>query len=464
MAAPAPVRIDADGVIVDGRRSKAGRHRGRADETVRNDRRPHSLMKNRGRPKKGGAGGKYSWGRAGIDDLYEADYAIDEGDPNYEVEENEEKFVLVSRYDTESHKASRVGVPLSSGGGRMGLAAAGAGGAGASGGGVAVGSRINLSQFKKRIIPVIAEYFDSEDANEVARAVSDLHAAFFHYEVVKRAITMSMDRKDRERELVSRLISALYPKVMPMPQIAKAFERLFELADDLELDNPEAKKHIAQFLGRAVVDDVLPPSFLSDPLMEDMGGEIVHEARSLLSMRHGSARLERVWGPSAGETSDLKTAVRMLVQEYFLSNDAAEAGRCIRELNVPHFHHEVVKRAIVVAMDRDHATQTHASYLLKFLHNQGILSQHQIAIGFQRVKAELADIALDQPHAAELFEEFVANAKSSDCLAADWTGVVSEDTEAAGEAGAEAEATAEAEAAAEVAAVEAEAAEAAAES
>ena len=61
----------------------------------------------------------------------------------------------------------------------------------------------------------------------------------------------------------------------------------------------------------------------------------------LLSIRHGSARLEKVWGPSAGETSELKRAVRMLVKEYFLSNDAAEAARCVRELNVPHFHHEV---------------------------------------------------------------------------------------------------------------------------
>jgi len=48
-------------------------------EEGRNDRRPHSNMKNRGRPKKGGGGGKGTWGKPGMDDLYEADVAFDEG-------------------------------------------------------------------------------------------------------------------------------------------------------------------------------------------------------------------------------------------------------------------------------------------------------------------------------------------------------------------------------------------------
>jgi len=30
------------------------------------------------------------------------------------------------------------------------------------------------------------------------------------------------------------------------------------------------------------------------------------------------------------------------VQEYLISDDHAEATRCLRELEVPHFHHELV--------------------------------------------------------------------------------------------------------------------------
>lgn len=83
-----------------------------------------------------------------------------------------EPYVLVSRYDRESSKASRVGVPLSSAG-RLGYDTSVVGspprdysGAAAPPEGV---ERQTLSSFKKRIIPVIAEYFDSGDIEEVSR-------------------------------------------------------------------------------------------------------------------------------------------------------------------------------------------------------------------------------------------------------------------------------------------------------
>lgn len=34
--------------------------------------------------------------------------------------------------------------------------------------------------------------------------------------------------------------------------------------------------------------------------------------------------------------------VNLLLKEYVLSGDTAEAERCLRELEVPHFHHEFV--------------------------------------------------------------------------------------------------------------------------
>jgi general secretion pathway protein F len=47
--------------------------------------------------------------------------------------------------------------------------------------------------------------------------------------VVKRAITMSLDRKDRERELSSKLLSSLFGAgVLNSDQVGKGFTRLFE--------------------------------------------------------------------------------------------------------------------------------------------------------------------------------------------------------------------------------------------
>ena len=200
---------------------------------------------------------------------------------------------------------------------------------------------ITLKDFKLKIADIIREYFTSEDVVECERALVELDASVFHFEFVKRAITMSMDFKDRERELVSRILSTFSSDVLRRHDIGKGFERVFEQLDDLVLDCPTAYTIVTQFLARAVADEALPPVFLADPLVQRLGGEVVDQAKVLLSMKHGLSRLEHVWGPGDGRsTADLKEAVLQLVQEYLAAGDMGEAARCIRELNAAPFHHE----------------------------------------------------------------------------------------------------------------------------
>lgn len=55
-----------------------------------------------------------------------------------------------------------------------------------------------------------------------------------------------------------------------------------ESAQDLELDLPDATHYIALFLGRAIVDEVLPPAFLTTVLArmndDSLGVHIVRSA------------------------------------------------------------------------------------------------------------------------------------------------------------------------------------------
>ena len=118
--------------------------------------------------------------------------------------------------------------------------------------------------------------------------------------------------------------------MITVDQSGKAFERLFEQIDDLTVDVPDAPSYLAVFLGRAVVDEVLPPSFLNDRLVLQLGGDIVLQARRALSREHAGARLEKVWGPGDGRpTADLKVAVDDAMREYLLSGQKTEAARCV---------------------------------------------------------------------------------------------------------------------------------------
>lgn len=172
------------------------------------------------------------------------------------------------------------------------------------------------------------EYFASGEIAELQRTVIELDCPEYAYELVKRAISMSLDRSDREREQISQLISSCYPEILSTNMIGKGFERLFELVDELVKDVPSAKDKLATFLARCVIDEVLPPAFLSDIVVRNLGGDIIEHAKRMLSREHASAMLEKAWGPGDGRpVQELKVAVDLLLQEFIISNDSTEACR-----------------------------------------------------------------------------------------------------------------------------------------
>jgi programmed cell death protein 4 len=70
----------------------------------------------------------------------------------------------------------------------------------------------------------------------------------------------------------------------------------------------------------------------------------VTRAATLLTLKHGLVRLDNVWGIGGG-TRPVKSLIRqmvLLLKEYLSSGDIQEASRCLLELEVPHFHHELV--------------------------------------------------------------------------------------------------------------------------
>lgn len=232
---------------------------------------------------------------------------------------------------------------------------------------------------------------------------------------------MSLDKGDRERELVSRLFCALFPDILSSNTIGKGFERLFEIADEIEKDAPAAKSAVSIFLARAVVDEVLPPSFLADSVVCNLGGEMVEHAKIMLSQDHAGAKLERSWGPGDGRpVEDMKVAVDQILQEYLLSGDVEEAARCLFEMRVPHFYHEIVKRAVINALDYEEAKQIQMSALLDALTQKESLSSAQAVRGFNRLYSLLPDLVLDTPSAGIMLKSFTLRAVKSGVLPANY--------------------------------------------
>ena len=129
-------------------------------------------------------------------------------------------------------------------------------------------------------------------------------------------------------------------------------------ADDLALDIPDVVDVLALFVACAVVDDILPLAFLTKTLKslpeDSMGVEVIQKAeKSYLSAPLHAEVIEHRWGGSTHIiVEEVKKKISDLLNEYVESGYTIESCRCIRDFNVPFFHHEVVKRALILAMER----------------------------------------------------------------------------------------------------------------
>ncbi|XAR50278.1 hypothetical protein NMG60_11004561 [Bertholletia excelsa] len=354
-------------------KAPAGGRAATAGIAVRHVRRSHSgkLV----RVKKDGAGGKGTWGKLLDTD---GESHIDRNDPNYDS--GEEPYQLVG---------STVCDPL--------------------------------DEYKKAVVSIIEEYFSTSDVELAASDLKELGSSQYLPYFVKKLVSMAMDRHDKEKEMASVLLSALYADVIGSTQISQGFAMLLEAADDLAVDILNAVDILALFVARAVVDDILPPAFLTrakKSLLETSKGfQVIQTAeKSYLSAPHHAELVERRWGGTTHITvEEVKKKIADLLREYVESGDTSEACRCIRELGVSFYHHEVVKRALVLSMEIRSAEALIVK-LLKEASDEGLISSSQMVKGFTRLAESLDDLALDIPSAKSLFQSLVPRAISEGWL------------------------------------------------
>jgi hypothetical protein len=275
-----------------------------------------------------------------------------------------------------------------------------------------------VRKYKKEAVTIIHEYFHSDDIPELIRSLEDLGAPEYNSIFLKRLITLALDRKNREKEMASVLLSALHIEIFSTEDIVNGFVMLLENAEDTTLDILDASNELALFLARAVIDDVLAPLNLDEigsrlpPKCS--GSETVRMARTLSSARHAGERLLRCWGGGTGwAVEDAKDKITKLLEEYESGGVVSEACQCIRDLGMPFFNHEVVKKALVMAMEKKNDRLLN---LLQECFSEGLITTNQMTKGFTRIKDGLDDLALDIPNAKEKFALYVEHAQSKGWL------------------------------------------------
>ncbi|XP_075355399.1 programmed cell death protein 4-like [Mycteria americana] len=326
------------------------------------------MGKGRGLPKKGGAGGKGVWGAPGVVYGYQEP---DARDPNYdEAAQGDTVYATV--------------VP-----------------------------ELEEGELEKNVQPMVLEYFEHGDTSEVVELLRGLNLGSRRHAVPSLAVALALEGKASHRELTSRLLSDLVGHVVTPEDIAWAFDKMLRDLPDLILDTPEAPQMLGQFIARAVADHALPLDFL-----ERYKGRVdceharaaLDRAAVLLRIKRDVNRLDNVWGVGGGQrpVKHLVKEMNLLLREYLLSGEVSEAEQCLRELEVPHFHHELVYEAVVMVLEGSgEGPVAMMVTLLKVLWETGLVTLDQMNRGFQRVYEELGDISLDVPLAHGLLERLV---------------------------------------------------------
>ena len=280
-------------------------------------------------------------------------------------------------------------------------------------------------EFKPIVVSALDEFLTNGDVDDFIVSLKECGAdqsaagSGLAPELVKRALLLALDRKTRDREQVSQLLAALcLRRVLEPAQAAAGFGLLLTDDDylgDLVLDAPDALTALAQFVARAIVDEVLAPAFLEECVPGPRHGAKVLSGASVIRKAHTMSAVGRIWGPGDGRpVAERKREISLLLGEYLIGGDLTEATRCTRELESPYYLHELVKQAIVSSIDKTATEHKLVVQLFEHLCAEQLLRGNQLAQGFERTLERMDDLSLDVPNALPVFlEAFVAPAAAA---------------------------------------------------
>lgn len=315
--------------------------------------------------KKGGGGGKGTWGRPG-DEAKNAD--LDPNDPNFDPDEAAAAAGPSESQSWDFEPDSSAQIKFAN-------------------------SLDDLAKFKASMKAATKEFLQSNDVAEFQRILTSIGMSVFHQDLPYVLIKFSFDLSDNERVRVSNLLGALSKHgLITSAQFGAGVRKLYERLDDLIVDAPNAKVLLREHIQFAVAG-----GFLDAGLAKKLEEE--HDALA-----------------DTAKVAATKSKIDSIVTEFFASEDLPDAVTALKELNAPHMHFAVVQRLISKSLDAGNRQREGASV---FLADQAgsLLTHEAIEKGFTALLERVEDLALDVPDALKLLSIFIARAVVDEALA-----------------------------------------------
>ncbi|XP_016544330.2 eukaryotic translation initiation factor 4G [Capsicum annuum] len=110
-------------------------------------------------------------------------------------------------------------------------------------------------------LAAIKEFYSAKDEKEVALCVKDLNSPSFYPSMISLWVTDSFERKDKERDLLAKLIIDLTISrdvAISQDQLIKGFENVLTTLEDAVNDAPRASEFLGRIFGKVILENVIP--------------------------------------------------------------------------------------------------------------------------------------------------------------------------------------------------------------
>ncbi|WOL09563.1 eukaryotic translation initiation factor 4G-like [Canna indica] len=127
---------------------------------------------------------------------------------------------------------------------------------------------------QEKSISAIREFYSAKDENEVVLCVKELNAPIYFPSIISLWVTDSFERKDMERDLLSKLIVNLCKSrdnLLSQVQLLQGFEYVLSSLEDSVNDAPRAAEFLGRIFAKVVVEDLISLSDIGRLLHE--GGD-----------------------------------------------------------------------------------------------------------------------------------------------------------------------------------------------
>ncbi|KAF8092378.1 hypothetical protein N665_0415s0001 [Sinapis alba] len=169
-------------------------------------------------------------------------------------------------------------------------------------------------------LSAIKEYYSARDEKEIGLCMKDINSPAFHPTMISLWVTDSFERKDKERDLLAKLLVNLVKSAdnaLTEVQLVKGFECVLTTLEDAVNDAPKAAEFLGRIFGKSVLEKVVTLTEIGRLIREGgeepgsllefgLGGDVLGSVLEMIKTEAGEEALVEIRRRSGLRIEDFK--------------------------------------------------------------------------------------------------------------------------------------------------------------